>query len=330
MTVSFTHLHLHSEYSLVDSTIRIKALVAACVRDGIPAVALTDECNMFALVKFYKACHAAGIKPICGCDLQVAAPDDPRPWRLTLLCQDRDGYLNLSRLVSRAWQEGQHGGRPLVDAGWLQGDACTGLIALLGRDSEIARVALHQGSAAALARLRPLARLFPDRLYLELGRCGRDGEENWNDAALLLAAELGLPVLASNDVRFLTQDDFDAHEARVCINQGRVLADPKRPRDYSNQQYLKTPGEMAALFADLPEALENTVELARRCNLELKFGTYYLPDFPVPEGHDLNSHIRELSRQGLRERLASAPLAAGHTWPTTRRGWNASSMSSST
>jgi len=313
MTVSFTHLHLHSEYSLVDSTIRIKALVAACVRDGIPAVALTDECNMFALVKFYKACHAAGIKPICGCDLQVAAPDDPRPWRLTLLCQDRDGYLNLSRLVSRAWQEGQHGGRPLVDAGWLQGDACTGLIALLGRDSEIARVALHQGSAAALARLRPLARLFPDRLYLELGRCGRDGEENWNDAALLLAAELGLPVLASNDVRFLTQDDFDAHEARVCINQGRVLADPKRPRDYSNQQYLKTPGEMAALFADLPEALENTVELARRCNLELKFGTYYLPDFPVPEGHDLNSHIRELSRQGLRERLASAPLAAGHT-----------------
>ncbi|MEO8810049.1 MAG: DNA polymerase III subunit alpha [Rhodanobacter sp.] len=313
MTVSYTHLHLHSEYSLVDSTIRIKALVAACVREGIPAVALTDECNMFALVKFYKACNAAGIKPIGGCDLHISAPDDPRPWRLTLLCQNHDGYLNLSRLVSRAWQEGQHGGRALVDAGWLQDSACSGLIALLGRDSEIARIAINQGSDAALARLRPLARLFPDRLYLELTRCGREGEESWNSAALLLATELGLPVLASNDVRFLAQDDFDAHEARVCINQGRVLADPKRPRDYSNQQYLKTPGEMAALFADLPEALENTVELAKRCNLELIFGTYYLPDFPVPEGHDLNSHIRELSRQGLRDRLVSAPLAVDHT-----------------
>src|SRR5574337_456734 len=284
MTASFAHLHLHSEYSLVDSTIRINALVAACVRDGIPAVALTDECNMFALVKFYKACNAAGIKPIGGCDLRISAADDPRPWRLTVLCQDREGYLNLSRLVSRAWQEGQHGGQALVDASWLRGDACGGLIALLGRDSEIARLALNQGNDTAAAKLRSLTRLFPDRLYLELARCGRDGEESWNAAALALAAELDLP----------------------------VLADPKRPREYTDQQYLKTPGEMAELFADLPEALENTVELARRCTLELKFGTYYLPDFPVPAGHDLNSHIRELSRQGLRERLAKAPLAVNH------------------
>jgi DNA polymerase III subunit alpha len=313
MTVRYTHLHLHSEYSLVDSTIRIKALVAACVRDGIPAVALTDECNMFALVKFYKACNAAGIKPIGGCDLWMSAPDDPRPWRLTLLCQNHAGYLNLSRLVSRAWQEGQHGGRALVEAGWLSADASGGLIALLGRDSEVGRIAVNQGLEAALAKLRPLSRLFPERLYLELTRCGRDGEENWNTVALALAAELRLPVLASNDVRFLTQDDYGAHEARVCINQGRVLADPKRPRDYSDQQYLKTPDEMAALFADLPEALENTVELARRCTLELEFGKYYLPDFPVPEGYDLDSYIRELSRHGLKERLALAPLAAGYT-----------------
>ncbi len=284
MTVRYTHLHLHSEYSLVDSTIRIKALVEACVRAGMPAVALTDECNMFALVKFYKACSAAGIKPIGGCDLWISAPDDPRPWRLTLLCQNREGYLNLSRLVSRAWREGQHGGRALIEAGWLQGQATHGLIALLGRDSEVGRIASNQGIDAALAKLHPLARLFPDRLYLELTRCGREGEENWNAAALALASELALPVVASNDVRFLIQDDFEAHEARVCINQGRVLADPKRPRDYSDQQYLKTPDEMATLFADLPEALENSVELARRCNLELEFGKNYLPDFPVPAG----------------------------------------------
>ena len=313
MSARFVHTHLHSEYSLVDSTIRIKAMVTACAQAGMPAVALTDECNMFALVKFYKACNAAGIKPISGSDLWISAPDDPRPWRLTLLCQHREGYLNLSRLVSRAWQEGQHGGRALVEAGWLTPAATDGLIALLGRESETARIALSQGHHAALAKLRPLARLFPDRLYLELVRCGREGEEAWNAAALALAADLDLPVLASNDVRFLKRDDFEAHEARVCIHQGRVLADPKRPRDYSDQQYLKSPEDMAALFADLPEALENTVELARRCNLELKFGEYFLPDFPVPAGHNLNSHISELARQGLQERLADAPLAAGYT-----------------
>jgi len=313
MSVRFAHLHLHSEYSLVDSTIRIKALVAACVQAGTPAVALTDECNMFALVKFYKACNAAGIKPIGGCDLWTSSPDDPRPWRMTVLCQNRDGYLNLSRLVSRAWREGQHGGRALVDATWLTPGATAGLIALLGRESEIGRIAVNQGTEAAAPRLHVLTNLFPDRLYLELTRCGREGEEAWNNAALTLATGHDLPVIASNDVRFLKQEDFEAHEARVCIHQGRVLADPKRPRDYSDQQYLKTPEEMAALFADIPEALENTVELAKRCNLELTFGTYYLPDFPVPEGHDLASYIRELSREGLKERLAHAPLAEGHT-----------------
>ena len=313
MPLRFAHLHLHSEYSLVDSTIRIKALVEACVRDGVAAVALTDECNMFALVKFYKACSAAGIKPIGGCDLWISAPDDPRPWRLTLLCQNREGYLNLSRLVSRAWREGQHGGRALVDAAWLTAEASSGLIALLGRDSEIGRIAVNQGTGNAGSRLHALMQLFPDRLYLELTRCGREGEEAWNNAALTLATELDLPVIASNDVRFLKQTDFEAHEARVCINQGRVLADPKRPRDYSEQQYLKSPVEMTSLFADIPEALDNTVELAKRCNLELTFGTYFLPDFPVPEGHDLASYIREISREGLKERLALAPLADGYT-----------------
>jgi len=313
MSVRFAHLHLHSEYSLVDSTIRIKALVAASVQAGAPAVALTDECNMFALVKFYKACSAAGIKPIGGCDLWISSPDDPRPWRMTVLCQNRDGYLNLSRLVSRAWREGQQGGRALVDPAWLTPAASDGLIVLLGRESEAARIAVNQGTDIAAPRLQTLMQLFRERLYLELTRCGREGEETWNNAALALATALDLPVIASNDVRFLKQDDFEAHEARVCIHQGRVLADPKRPRDYSDQQYLKTPEQMAELFADIPEALENTVELAKRCNLELTFGTYYLPNFPVPEGHDLASYIREIAREGLKERLANAPLAAGHT-----------------
>jgi DNA polymerase-3 subunit alpha len=312
MSVRFAHLHLHSEYSLVDSTIRIKALVEACVRAGQAAVALTDENNLFALVKFYKAASAAGIKPISGCDIWVSSPDDPRPWRLTLICQDRDGYLNLSRLISRAWREGQHGGKPLVDASWLHPQSTCGLIALCGRESEAGRV-INAGVDAVRHRLDFLVRLFPERLYLELTRSGRPGEELWNTAALAIAGTLALPVIASNDVRFLARTDFEAHEARVCINQGRVLADPKRPRDYSEQQYFKTTEEMEALFADIPEALENTVELAKRCNLELTFGKYYLPDFPVPEGHTLDTYIRAQARAGLAERLAHHPMAPGRT-----------------
>ena len=313
MTTRHIHLHLHSEFSLIDSTIRINGLIAAAVRAQMPALALTDECNMFAFVKFYKACMAAGIKPIGGCDLWISAADDPRPWRLTVLCQNHAGYLNLSRLVSRAWRDGQRGGRALVESSWLTPDSTAGLIALVGRESQVARLAVQQGTPAALPETQALARLFDDRLYLELTRCGRAGEEDWNAVALPLASALSLPIVASNDVRFLREEDFDAHEARVCINQGRVLADQKRPHDYSNQQYLKTPEAMAKLFADLPEALENTVELAKRCNLELKFGTYYLPDFPVPPGHDLNSHISELARNGLAERLRHASLAPGHS-----------------
>ena len=313
MSVRFAHLHLHSEYSLVDSTIRIKQLVAACVRTGMPAVALTDENNLFGLVKFYKQCTAAGIKPIAGCDIWVSSPDDPRPWRLTLMCQDRDGYLNLSRLVSRAWREGQGTGRALVDFTWMHPESVRGLIAVAGRESELARVALGAGLPAAGVRLETLRRLFPDRLYLELTRTGRQHEEDWVRAAMALAGDYELPVIASNDVRFLEREGFESHEARTCINQGRVLADPKRPHDYSEEQYFKSAEEMEALFADIPEALENTVELAKRCNLELTFGEYFLPNFPVPEGHTLDTFIRAKAQAGLEERLAVHPLAAGKT-----------------
>ncbi|HET6586225.1 MAG TPA: DNA polymerase III subunit alpha, partial [Oleiagrimonas sp.] len=312
MPARFVHLHVHSEFSLVDSTMRIKPLVGGCVQNDMPAVALTDENNLFALVKFYQAASAAGVKPIAGCDLWVVSPDDPRPWRLTLLCQNRDGYLNLSRLVSRAWREGQHGGHALVEGAWLTPDATAGLIALCGFRSQAGRTAQSHDMSNAAQQLAPLASLFPARLYLELTRTNRDGEEAWNQMALMLGESLDLPLVASNDVCFPRREDFEAHEARVCIHQGRVLADPKRPRDYSPEQYLKSPEEMAELFSDLPEVLENTVELAQRCNLEMEFGTYYLPQFPVPEGHDLDSYIRERAVKGLAERLAQNPLAPGH------------------
>jgi len=311
MSPGFIHLHVHSEYSLTDSTIRVGDLVEACARADMPAVALTDQANLFALVKFYKAAQGAGIKPIAGSDLWIADPEDRgQPQRLTVLCQDRAGYLNLSRLLSRAYAENRHGDHALVEASWFD-EASTGLIALAGHGSDVGRLLLGGRDDAARERAQWWRARFPDRFYLEASRVQRANEETFLAGALDLAARLDLPVVASNDVRFLGRDDFEAHEARVCIHAGRVLADPKRPRDYSPEQYLKSPREMAEAFADLPELLDNTVELATRCNLELSFGTYFLPAFPVPGEHTLDSFIRSQSHEGLARRLASHDPAPG-------------------
>ena len=311
MPPGFVHLHVHSEYSLTDSTIRIADLVTGCVRADMPAVALTDQNNLFALVKFYKAAEAAGIKPIAGCDLWIGDPEDRnQPQRLTVLCQDREGYLNLSRLLSRAYAENRHGDHALVDASWFD-DANAGLIALAGAGSDVGRLLLAGRNEAARARGEWWRARFAERLYLEVARTQRPHEEAFVASALDLAATLDLPVVASNDVRFLARDDFDAHEARVCIHAGRVLADPKRPRDYSPEQFLKSPREMAALFADLPELIENSVELARRCNLELGFGKYFLPAFPLPDNQTLDHFIRSESRDGLARRLGQHDPSPG-------------------
>ncbi len=309
MSPTFVHLHLHSEYSLTDSTLRIASLVQRCAELGLPAVAVTDTSNLFALVKFFKAAEAGGLKPIAGADLWVAE-DGQAPARVTVLCLDHDGFLSLSRLITRAFLEGHRGDFVAVRPAWLLGES-RGLVLLAGRESPVGQALAGGRRELASALLHDWRASFPDRLYLELTRTSRDGEAAFNAAALELAQEHGLPVVASNDVRFLERGDFDAHEARVCIATGRVLDDPKRPREYSPEQYLKSPEEMAALFADLPEALQNTVELARRCNFELKLGTYYLPDFPVPEGYTLNSWIGEQAQAGLARRLAKHGLATG-------------------
>ena len=324
MSPGFVHLHVHSEYALTDSIIRIPDkpeygdpataprpnLISHARRLGLPALALTDDSNLFALIKFYKAALANGIKPIAGCDIWLRHDGHGEARRLTLLCQDHAGYLNLSRLISRAWREGQQGGRAIVAEHWLDG-ASDGLIALAGHASALAQSALtDQADSVLLQRLR---QRFPERLYLELTRCGRAHEEDWIGAALALGARHDLPLLASNDARFLEREDFEAHEARVCIQQGRVLADPKRPREYSPEQYLKSTRDMRALFADLPEALDNSVELAKRCNLELHFGTYHLPAFPTPPGVTLEQHISASSSTGLAQRLARHGAAGAHT-----------------
>jgi len=327
MPIRYVHLRTHSEYSLRDSTIRIpekpeygdpaKAkqanLVSRAVELGLPALALTDDSNLFAQIKFYRAAEKVGIKPIVGCDVWIANPDDPtRPDRLTLLCRDHAGYLCLTRLISRGWLEGQHAGRAQLQPDWLEG-AVDGLFAIAGRDSACGRLLVAQRERDARSNLDSLRRHFDDGLYVEITRTQREGEDAFNAHALQLAAQLDLPVLATNDVRYLDADDFEAHEARVCIQQGYQLSDPRRPHEYSTEQWLKPAGAMAELFAGLPEVLDNTVELAKRCNLELSFGTYYLPAFPVPKNETLESWIGNQSREGLEQRLAESGVAEGHT-----------------
>ena len=304
MSTPFVHLRVHSEYSLVNGICRVKALVKAAAAQGMPAVAVTDQGNMFATVKLYKAAQGAGVKPVIGVDLSLVHPTDAQQThRLVLLCQDREGYLNLCRLVSRGYIEGQHHGVPRIRKEWLQGNT-GGLIALSGgRHGDVGQALLAGNRDQADALARAWMELFPERYYLELTRTGREQEEEYIHAAVALAAELELPVVATNDVHFLKKDDFEAHEARVCIHDGRVLADSRRPCLYSDQQYLRSPQDMVELFADLPEAIENTVEIAKRCNLELKLGKSVLPDFPIPAGLTEEQFFRREAQEGLERRL---------------------------
>ncbi|QLC74183.1 DNA polymerase III subunit alpha [Pseudomonas sp. LPB0260] len=305
MTVSFVHLRLHSEYSLVDGLVRVKPLIKATAGAGMPAVAITDMSNMCALVKFYKAAMGAGIKPICGADIWLASPDEDGPLsRMTLLAMNAKGYRNLTELISRGWMEGQSNDLVIIQRDWVKA-ASEGLIALSGaKEGEVGHALLEGDQAEAEARLREWLEVFPGRFYLEVQRTNRVNDEEHLHAAVALGERLGAPLVATNDVRFIKQEDFAAHETRVCIGEGRSLDDPRRLRTYSDQQYLKTPEEMWELFSDLPEALENSVEIAKRCNIEVQLGTYFLPNFPIPDGMTMDEYFRKVSFDGLEERLA--------------------------
>ena len=298
----FVHLRVHTEFSLVDSVVRIKPLAQAVRAGHMPAVGLTDQSNMFALIKFYRACLANGIKPVIGVDARIVT-DAEQTTPMVLLAQDTQGYLNLSKLVSRSYQHGQDNQGASIHVDWLQGNT-SGIIALSGgRSGEIGQALLAGNTELATERLKRFMTLFPDRFYIELQRTGRADEERYIQAALPLAAKMSCPVVATNDVRFLKSADFEAHEIRVCIQQGYEVTNSKRPRIYSEQQYLRSASEMQALFADIPQALENTVQIAMRCNLEISLGDARLPDFPVPDGMDENEHLRSISLQGLEDRL---------------------------
>ena len=305
MNPSFIHLRLHSEFSLVDGLVRIKPLMDALTQMNMPAVAITDQSNMCSLVKFYRSAMGKGIKPIIGADIWLAAEErDQSATRLTLLAMNNQGYRNLTEIVSLGYTQGQHLGQMLVQKEWVVANS-EGLIALCGaKEGEIGRALLQRNSDKAKQLASFWQSTFPERFYLELQRTQRPGDEEHVQQAIQLAAALELPVVATNDVRFLAQEDYEAHETRVCIGEGRILDDPRRPRNYSDQQYLKTPEQMAQLFQDIPEALANTVEIAKRCNVEVRLGQHFLPDFPVPEGMTIDDYLRHVSFEGLEERLS--------------------------
>lgn len=319
MQSRFVHLRVHTEYSLVDGLVRIKPLMQALPEKGMNAVAITDHCNLFAAVKVFQSAVAAGIKPILGCDLVCHDPDKPDVVHsMVLLCQNEVGYRNLTRLVSKAYQEGQYHGEPRIQTPWIREHA-EGLIALSGgRLGAIGQALLAGDEMTANTLAKSWAQVFPDRFYLEIQRTNRSDEAVYNEKIVRMAEQLQLPLVATNDVRFLHEEDYEAHEARVCIHEGYTLADPRRTIRYHAKQYLRSAEEMVELFSDLPQAVQNTVEISKRCSVKLELGKNYLPNFPVPPNSTVEDYLSHLSKDGLEKRLQHIFRGKEHALHETR------------
>lgn len=308
-TPRFVHLRLHSEYSIVDGLIRIDELVKAAAQDGQAALAITDLGNLFGLVKFYKGARGKGIKPIAGCDVWISNDTDrDKPSRLLLLVKDRHGYLQLCDLLSRAWLTNLHRGRAELRPEWLEqlrhDEGGNGLIALSGAHLGDIGIAIDNGNVAAAERCaRRWAEVFPGAFYVEIQRIDQPGMDVQVRQSVALAARLGLPVVATHPTQFLSQEEFIAHEARTCIAEGEMLSSARRVRRFNAQQHFKSQAEMTALFADLPGAVQNTIDIARRCNLTLTLGKPQLPDFPTPDGMTIDDFLIAQTGSGLEERL---------------------------
>ncbi|MEK9826447.1 MAG: PHP domain-containing protein, partial [Methylotenera sp.] len=306
---AFVHLRCHSEYSIVDGIVRIDDYVKQAANDGMPALALTDLSNLFGAIKFYKASRGKGLKPIIGCDIWLEnTVNREQPTRALLLCQSHAGYLLLCQLLSRAYLHNQYRGRAEFKREWFAECGTQGLLMLSGAMlGDVGQACVQGNFDVALKLAREWSDLFADRYYLEVQRVAvgaqKNLEEQYIQAARAIATELNLPVVATHPIQFTTPDDFRAHEARTCIAEGYVLADTRRPKHFTTEQYFKTQAQITELFADMPQALENTVEIAKRCNLNLTLGKNYLPNFPTPNGESLNDYLVSEAKLGLQKRL---------------------------
>ena len=303
MSSPFIHLRVHSDFSMMDGLNKVKPILGKVAALGMPAVAITDQMNMCGLVKFYSEAHNLGIKPIIGTDFWVTNEVfGDEPFRLTLIAMNNEGYKNITILISKAYLRGHLSHRAVIDQEWLA-EHSEGVIALSGAQHGDVGVGLMKNNAKILdSALEFYQTHFPDRFYLELIRTGRQGEEDYLHLAVELAEQRGLPVVATNEVCFIDREGFDAHEIRVCIHDGYTLDDNRRPKRYSDQQYLRTAEEMVELFSDIPEAIENTVEIAKRCNVTVRLNEYFLPQFPTG-GMTTEDFLVKVSEEGLEERL---------------------------
>lgn len=305
--MQFVHLGIHTEFSITESIVRIPDLVKVAVAEEMPALAITDLSNLHAAVKFYGACLGKGIKPIMGSVIRLNDAEH----KATLLAMSNTGWRNLTEIVSRGFIEGQQLSIPCIQKEWVL-EQSEDLIILLGQHSDVGRMLCSSNPQKAEPLLEAWIEKFGNRVYLALTRTNRSGEEDFIQQAVKLAAKYQIGVVAHNDVHFVEQDDFEAHEARVCIADGYVLGDDKRPKNFSTEQYFKTAEQMSELFSDIPSAIENTYQIAKRCNVELQLGTYFLPDFPIPDGYTIDTYFEHLSREGLEERL-------NHLYPIAER-----------
>jgi DNA polymerase-3 subunit alpha len=305
MAARFVHLRLHTEYSVVDGMARVDDAVAAAAADGMPALAITDASNLFGAIKFFQAARGAGVQPIIGCDLWITNERQrDTPHRITVLCRNHAGYLAICDLLTRAHAENHWRGRAEVRREWLRG--VHGLIVLSGAEGGDIGASLASGNRAhAEALAREWQVDFPQAFYIEIQRVDPLKSAAFVQASVDLAEQAGLPVVATHPIQFVKPDDYRAHEARVCIAQGYVLGDNRRPREFRPSQYFKTQAEMAELFHDLPAALENSVEIARRCAFEFRLGKSRLPEFPTPHGESIEDYLRQQAREGLAKRLTA-------------------------
>ena len=307
MSANFVHLRFHSEYSITDGIVRLDPILEAVAAQGGVALGLTDSMNIFGGLRFYSHAIADGIKPILGCDLWITnlnAKDRDKPYRLTIYCQNHEGYLSLCELLSRGWMLNQYLGRGEVRLDWLTPENCRGLICLSGGPRGIVeRHVMGKKLDEAEEITQKLLAAFPGRFYIDLQRAGRKNDEAVASRMAGFAVKHNIPVVATHPIQFLKKEDFTAHEVRCCIASGHVLADPRRPKDFSPEQYLKTEEEMRELFADIPQAIENTVVIAQRCNLDGVLQKPQLPVFPTPEGMSLDDYMVKLSHEGLDRRL---------------------------
>jgi len=306
--MQFVHLGIYTEFSITESIVRIPDLVNAAVKDQMPALALTDLSNLHAAVKFYNSCLKKGIKPLLGSTIRL----DDAQHRVTLLAMSDIGWKSLTEIVSRGFIEGQQLSIPCVQKEWVL-EQHQDIIVLLGQHSDVGQMLCSSNPQKAAPLLEAWLEKFGNRVYLALTRTDRPGEEDFIQEAAKLAAQYNVGVVAHNDVHFVEKEDFEAHEARVCIADGYVLADNRRPRTYSPEQHFKTSDEMIELFSDIPSAIENTYHIAKRCNVKLQLGTYFLPDYPIPDGFTIDTYFEHLSKVGLEERL-------NYLYPVEKRG----------